>query len=429
MIYWCLMRTQQESKQEMHGGPLRGYAASLLINRNYALFTGGSFVSALGSWLQAVAIGWLVLELGNSTFLLGLANFAQMIPLLVLGVFGGAVADRVDRRRLLLVTQTGAVVVNGVLALLTATGGITIPLILLLALALGTLNAFVWPTWSAFIKDLVGPAQLRAAIAVNSARFNLTRVIGPAVGGYLIAKVGTAAVLGLGTITIFGVIASLLLIRVPAADPAPSSPLLSSLREGLSYTWQNQTARRLLFETGTLGLLGMPYQTLLPAFARDTLRIGPEGLGLLLTAVGIGAIVGAVLSGSPRTSRNPRRGMRLFVFVTATGLLATAAAASLPVALLGLALVGLGSIAFLSTANASLQLAVPDHLVGRVMGLWVVMNAGTMPLGSLLYGAGAEHAGVQGMIGLGGMAIGVLGLTMLADRRPARGAGGSPTPV
>ena len=407
----------------LNGRVLRGYATSILINRNYALFTAGSFVSAFGSWLQQVAIGWLVLELGNSEFLLGLSNFALMIPLLVLGVFGGAVADRVDRRRLLLFTQFGAMVLSSALALLTFTELITIPLILLIALGLGILNAFVWPTWSAFIKDLVGPQQIRAAIAVNSARFNLTRVVGPALGGYLLGQIGTAAVLGLGAASILGVIASLVAIRLPPYTPGPPVSWLPALREGLSYTWHNRAARRLLLESGTLGLLGLPYQALLPALARDVLELGPEGLGLLLTAVGLGAVLGAALSGTHRVSRDPRRSLRAFVFVTALGLLATASAAviatpSVTITLAGLALIGLGSIGFLAVANASLQIEVPDHLIGRVMGLWVVMNAGSMPVGSLVYGAVAEEFGVPLTIGLGGLAICALWASMLLSRQP-----------
>src|SRR5919199_79275 len=164
---------------------------SLLINRNYTLFMVGSFVSATGSWIQSVALGWLVLDLGNSAFLLGLVGFARMIPLLVFSFPAGALADRVDRRRMLMLTQCGSVMTAAPLAVATGLGLASIPMIVALALLAGLFDAFAWPVWSVFIKDLVGPEWLRTAVAVNSTRFNLTRIVGPAIGGVLLASFGT----------------------------------------------------------------------------------------------------------------------------------------------------------------------------------------------------------------------------------------------
>src|SRR5256885_749677 len=164
---------------------------SLLINRNYTLFMIGSFVSATGSWIQTIALGWLVLDLGDSAFLLGLVGFARMIPLLLLSFPAGALADRFDRRKMLVISQWGATFTAAPLAIATWLGVASIPLIVALALIAGVFDAFAWPVWSVFIKDLVGPERLRTAVAVNSTRFNLTRIIGPAIGGVLLASFGT----------------------------------------------------------------------------------------------------------------------------------------------------------------------------------------------------------------------------------------------
>jgi|DewCreStandDraft_2_1066082.scaffolds.fasta_scaffold00396_47 MFS family permease len=403
---------------------LARWLVGVFINRNYALFMAGSFVSATGSWFQAVAVGWLVLELSNSAFILGLTNFAQMAPLLVLGSLGGALADRVERRTLVLVSQAGGTLALGALALLAATGHVAVPLILLTSLALGLCNAVLWPTWSVFIKDLVGPDRLREAIALNSARFNLTRVIGPALAGVVLSRFGAAACLELATAGMLGVLVSVWLIRLPPGERRQPAPWLQALREGLAFAWHHGPTRRLLLITGWVGLVALPYQAFLPAIARDALAAGPDAYGILLTAVGAGAIAGALLSGARVVAHHPERAMAILAAGTGLGLILFAASRSLWVAVPALALVGLCSIGYLATANATLQLAVPDALVGRVMGLWVMVNAGTTPVGSLLEGALAERIGLTTTLVLAGGACTVLGLglggSMVAHRLEER---------
>ena len=375
----------------------------VFINRNYGLFLGGSFVSALGSWLLTVAQGWLVLQLGNSDFLLGLANFAQMAPLLVFGVVGGAVADRIDRRLLLLVTQFASFLAAAALAALAVTGRLSVSALLIVALAFGLANVLMWPTWSAFIKDLVGPEQLRLAVATNSARFNLTRVLGPAIGGLILARYGAAACLVLGTAMMLGVTAALLAIQSPPRQPSPAPRWRQALTQGVSYAWRHRPVRDVLLLTSVIALFGSSYQAFLPAFARDVLHAGPEGLGWELGAVGIGAIAGAVVSGHRIVARRPGQAMLLLLAVTGGGLLWFAAARDVLPALLALAIVGFATIGFLSTANASVQLAAPNAIVGSVMGVWVVVNAGLVPVGSLLLGSAAEVTTVSLAVGASGL--------------------------
>jgi MFS family permease len=394
----------------------------LLINRNYALFMGGSFVSALGSWFQGVATGWLVLELTGSPLVLGLANFAQMAPLFFLGFAGGMLADRVDRRLILLAGLGLGTVGTGALAALALSGRATATSVLLVSLLLGLANAVVWPAWQPFLKDLVPVERLREAIAFNAARFNLTRLLGPALAGLLIARVGAPLCLAIGAVSSAGVVLATLAIRLPRGTRGRATPWRAALGEGLAYVRQDAVTRGLLPITAAFGLLVLPYQALLPAYARDVLATDAEGLGFLLTAVGAGAVLGAVLTGSRLVAGHPGRAMGVFAAVAGAGLLHSALLTPLTgfapwMAVPGLAAVGVGTIGYLTTANAALQLRVPDALVGRVMGLWVVVNAGTMPLGSLVWGWGAERVGLPAVLVVAG-AVGLLvGLYVLAQPR------------
>jgi MFS family permease len=389
-----------------------------LINPNYALFMAGSFVSALGSWFQAVALGWLVLELTDSPFVLGLANFAQMAPLFFLGFFGGVAADRTDRRKLLLWGIGVGMVATGALAALSLTGRASVIAVLAVSLVLGLTNVVVWPAWQPFITELVPENRLRDAIAFNSARFNMTRVLGPALAGVLVARVGPAACLAFAATSSAAVLLATWMIRPPLRRRAVALPWLSALAEGVRYVRADRFTFRLLAITGLFGVLVLPYQTFLPAFARDVLNIGAEGLGVLLTAVGAGAVLGAVITGSRLVATRPAWTMALTALLTGLALAIFAAATpecGFPVwvAIGALVVVGFASIAYLTTANATLQVRVPEHLMGRVMGLWVVMNAGTVPLGSLALGGAGERFGLPNVIvmcGLVGVGIGAFAL-------------------
>jgi len=389
----------------------------VLINRNYALFMAGSFVSAMGSWFQAVAIGWLVLELSDSPFVLGLANFAQLAPLFFLGFFGGLLADRVDRRVLLIGGIGTGTVATALLAALSLAGLATVPLVLAVSLLLGLSNAVVWPAWQPFITELVPKERLRDAIAFNSARFNLTRVLGPALAGVLMARVGVPVCLAVAAVSSGAVMLATWLIRRPRGRRGVLLPWRSALSESLRYVLADRFTTQLLLVVGLFGVLVQPYQAFLPAFARDVLGTGAEGLGVLLTAVGIGAVVGAVMTGSRHVAARPELTMVLTALISGAGLALFAAAPLLGLpawlATLALVFVGFGSIAYLTTANATLQLRVPEHLMGRVMGLWVVMNAGTMPLGGLGLGAAAERTSLPHVVlacGAVGIAIGLVSL-------------------
>jgi MFS family permease len=287
--------------------PHRGRRFSPLANRNYALFLIGAFVSSLGGWMQSVAMGWTVLQQGNSIFLLGLLGFVQTAPVLVLGVPAGSLADLADRRRVLLVTQTAAAALTSLLAILDWMGKASVVVLLVIATGNGIVAALNGPSWQAFIKELVGPEQLRRAIALNSARFNLTRILGPAIGGWLLVTAGAAACFTANAVSFLAVIAALLAIhtnRTPTAAPTGRSGIAGTLEVA-----RTPAVRAVLMPAIGLTVLALPYGAFLPAMARDVFQAGAGGLSALLTATGFGALVGAFISGLPAVARRPGRAL------------------------------------------------------------------------------------------------------------------------
>ena len=345
--------------------------------------------------MQTVAMGWLILELGGTPFDLGLINFAQLVPILVLGVVGGAVCDRVNKRWLLIAAQSGAAVVNLLIALLTLAGLMTIPTLIVLAFISGLASPFVWPAFQSIIRELVGPEELRKAIALNAGRFNLARILGPTIAGGLVAIIGTAGCLIIGSVALTGVVLTVWLIRYDPPPLGPQMEWVQAMNEGLRHAWRDRLIRAYLLAAGGIGLLAMPYQAFIPAYSRDVLSAGPEALGLLFTGVGIGALLGAVTSGIRFATRRPQATSFAFLISSGIGLGLYSFAGSLFVALIGLTLVGLGSIGFLATANASVQLLAPHAVRGRIIGIWITVNAGLMPIGSLVFGRVAETSGLQ----------------------------------
>jgi predicted MFS family arabinose efflux permease len=262
---------------------------------------------------------------------------------------------------------------------------------------------------------MVGAERLRTAVAVNSARFNLTRVIGPSIGGLLLAAYGPAVCFTVSTLLALGVLVALLLIRLPPRERREHGPWLPALGEGLRYAAGRPDVRRILLVTAGMGLFGQPYQQMLPAIARDGLGVGPEGLGLLMTSVGVGAIVGALMTGAARTQRRARPLIVLLPLGVGLALIVIGLAphaGGLPLAATALAVVGFCSIAHMAVANTTLQLGVRESIVGRVMGLFTVVQAGMMPLGSLALGALADRAGLTLALAVAGLGTAVVALTL-----------------
>lgn len=363
--------------------------------------------------MQSTAQGWLVLELTDSEFLLGAVTAAGALPVLLFTLHAGELADRRDKRAIILSSQCAAVVVALALAILTDTGRITIEWILALVFILGVTNAFDVPTRQSFFVELVGKRDLTNAIALNSAAFNLTRIVGPAIAGFLIAGVGIAACFYVNAATYLFVIGGLIAIKRPAFQPLPrTGSTLESLREGFAFIGRDPLARTLVALIAGASILALPYAMLLPVFARDVLDVGAPGLGWLLAATGAGALSGGLALAA--AAGRMRRGALLMS--SSIGFSLAVAAFSLsrsfPLSLILLAMVGVSFVLFASTVNALLQTIVPDRLRGRVMGVYVFMFLGMTPVGSLQAGALARWLGAPAALAMGALLL--LALVLVA---------------
>jgi MFS family permease len=372
----------------------------------------------VGTWMQSTAQGWLVLELTDSELLLGLVTAAGSLPILLFTLYAGVIADRRDKRDIILAAQCASLVLALALAVLTGTGTITIGWILGLVFLLGIANAFEIPTRQSFFVELVGKEDLTNAIALNSSAFNLTRVVGPALAGLVIGTAGIAACFFANAVSYLAVIAGLLAMR---PRPARRSPVAESLREnmgeGLRFIWGQKLTSALVGLVAIASIFGFPYAMLLPVFARDVLHVGAPGLGWLLSATGAGALVGgitvAVIAG--RVRRGPLLLASAAGFAVLIG--AFSFSRSLPLSLALLAGAGFSVIPFTATVNALLQSLVPDELRGRVMGVYVFMFLGMTPLGSLQAGAMARWLGAPAALSVSA-AIFLCAITFAATRVP-----------
>ncbi len=373
----------------------RGFSA--VRHRNFRLYWIGQIVSLVGTWMQSVSQPWLVLLLGGTPIQLGAVLALQFAPSLALAPLGGVIADRVDKRRLLLVTQSVAAIQAAALFGLTVTGLIQIWEIMLLALALGFVNALDMPVRQSFAAELVPREDLINAITLNSASFNLARVIGPAIAGIALALYGPAFNFAINAVSYFGVLIALLRMDPAAMQPIVRPEQLATIRlslaEGVRYALRTPTVLWPLVLLGGIGLFGMNFQTLLPLFARYTLHLDADGFGALFAAMGLGSLIGS-LSLAFIGSRRPLVGMILgggtafAAFEVALGLSRTTL-----VAFPAIVLVGLSSMLMVNTINIMVQRSVPDALRGRVMALYVTVFAGSTPIGGLLAGAVAQTWG------------------------------------
>jgi len=386
--------------------PLVASAFASLGHRNFRIFWIGQFLSLSGTWMQSTAQGWLVLELTNSELLLGLTTAAASAPVLLFTLYAGVVADRMDKRRIIIAAQAASLVIALAMAVLTDTGHITFGWILLLVVLLGTANAFEIPTRQSFFVDLVGKQDLTNAIALNSAAFNLTRIIGPAIAGFLIGTVGIAAAFYLNAVSYLAVIAGLLLIRLPPfRRPERTRSVLENMGEGFGWIRANRLPSTLVGLVAASSVLAFPYVMLLPVFARDILQVGAPGLGALLAASGAGALAGGIALAA--IGNRVRRGPLLLGASVSFSVLVAAFAlsSSFTLSMVLLAAAGFAMILNNATVNALLQSLVPDELRGRVMSVYVFMFLGMAPLGSLQAGALARWIGAPLALAIGATSL------------------------
>ncbi len=389
---------------------------SALRHRNFRLFFAGQFVSLVGTWMQVVAQGWLVLELTDSAFLVGLVSALGSVPILLFTLWGGVLADRVNRRRALLLLNGFMLCDALALGLLTLTGHITTGWVMVLAALHGTSAAFEVPIRQAYLVELVGRDDLMNAIALNSSNFNLTRILGPALAGLLIAGLGIAVCFLLNAASFLGALAALLRIRGPAAGDT-GGHRTATFAEGARYALGPGEPRPLLLLTATFSVFGFSAFSMLPVYARDVLATGATGYGGLMTSVGVGASLGA-LTMAGIGHRFPRMPViRVAGVLFALALTAVALVRSWLPAALALALAGCAMILNNISTNSQLQTGAPDHLRGRVMGFYSLMVLGVAPLGSLQAGWVSEHFGVPASLGAGAAACALATAVLLRPRR------------
>jgi MFS family permease len=344
--------------------------------------------------MQSTAQGWLVLELTDSPLKLGVVTAVASTPTFLFTLYAGAVADRSDKRRIILWANVVALFAAVALGVLTQTALVTYPMVLALAFVLGTAQAFEIPTRQSFFVELVGKEDLPNAIALNSMQFSGTRIVGPAIAGWMIGAAGTAACFFANGVSYVFVIASLLGMRLPPfRAPERREGTLENIREGLAYIRSVRAVRTLVWLIAAFSVLGFPYVMLMPVFARDVLHVGAKGLGALLAATGLGALVGGLALAA--LGRGVRRGRVMLVGSLAfcVTLFCFAASRSFTLSLVLLGLVAFAMVLNTASANTLLQSVVPDHLRGRVMSVYVFMFMGTAPLGALQAGAVSRWLG------------------------------------
>jgi MFS family permease len=406
----------------------RGWRA--LRHRNYRLFFFGQLISLIGTWMQAVAQGWLVLQLTGDPLWLGIVAAAQFGPVLVLGLFGGLIADGLPKRQTLIATQTIAMVLAFVLFGLTATHTVDVVHIVILALLLGCVNAVDMPTRQAFVIEMVGRQEIGNAVALNSAVFNGARVVGPAIAGLTIGATDISVAFLVNGLSFLAVLASYRAMDVGklASPPLMARPTtmrgaLADMAEGLRYVRTTPLVLLPILVIGLVATFGMNFSVVIPALARDVLQVGAEGYGFLMAATGVGSFMVALAIAFGRRSRPALIGLGAVALGAAE--LVLAASGSYGISLVAMFVVGLGGIGMAATGNTTIQMTVPDHLRGRVMSVYTTVFAGSTPIGGLLTGVLASAFSVPLAIAVGGagsLVVGFAGFAWYRRMAPAAAA-------
>ena len=377
-------------------------ALPALSSRNYQLYFAGQLVSLVGTWLQIVAQGWLVLNLTHSAFWVGTVSALGLLPVLIFSLFGGIIVDRFYKKNILFFTQISSMVLAFILGTLTIYGKINVLDISILSFLLGIVNAIDAPARQAFVVELVGKESLSSAVALNSGIYNSARVIGPSIAGILIALIGTGGAFMVNGISYIAVVVALFYIHVTTHLPAQHPKPLQAIREGLSYSFSHPIIRSLLFFVATMAIFGWSYSTILPVIVQNVFHRGAGMLGYFYAATGLGALIGAVLV----SAFSQKFTTSWFIFggasIFTVGLFAfTLTSRSIPLALATLFLSGLGLILLSSTMNATIQHLVRDEYRGRVMSIYTLMFMGLFPIGSFQIGIVADKIGSMRAIQIG----------------------------
>ncbi len=390
-----------------------------LRHRNYRLFFVGQGISLVGTWMQQIALGWLVYRLTDSAFLLGLVGFAGQIPTFLLASFAGVLADRYNKHKIIIITQTLAMLQASVLAVLTLTNTIQIWHIISLSVFVGIVNAFDMPTRQSFVIDLVDDkSDLPNAIALNSSMFNTARLVGPTIAGVLISLLGEGLCFLLNAISYIAVIIALFMMHIiPKVETINKERVLQGLKEGIKYAYNFKPIKILLLFLGLVSLTGGPYTVLMPIFARDILKGNANTLGFLFGAVGIGALIGAIYLASRKSVLGLGRWIAISSIVFALGLILFSFSQNFILSIILMLFTGFGMMIQMASTNTLLQTLVDDDKRGRVMSLYVMAFMGTAPIGSLIAGTLASKFGAPFTVLSGGI-ICLIGSMIFAKYLP-----------
>jgi MFS family permease len=375
-----------------------------LRHRNFQLFSGGQIISLVGTWMQTVAQSWLVYRLTGSSLLLGVVGFASQIPIFLLSPIAGTVADRYNRHRVVIATQTIMMVLASLLAFLALTHRLTVWEIIVLASLLGVVNAFDIPARQSFLVEMVGREDLMNAIALNSSMFNGARIVGPAIAGILVASIGEGWCFFANAVSFIAVIASLMMMKISPREMERHASMIMHIAEGFQFARRTTPVRALLLLVGLVSLVGMPYTVLMPIFADQILHGGARGLGILMGATGVGALLGALVL----ASRTGVRGLGRVTAYSAAGfgvsLVVFSFSKNFYFSMAVLVPVGFTMMTQMACANTLIQSMVPDRLRGRMMSLYSMMFIGMAPMGALFGGAIANWLSAPWAVAIGGTA-------------------------
>ncbi len=384
--------------------PARQRLRTVFRHRNYRLFFTGQLISLLGFWMQAIAQSWLVYRLTDSPLLLGVVGFAGQVPILLISPFAGVVADRLERRRILTITQSIMMASACALAALTLTGVVHVWHIIMFAAISGLANAFDVPARQSFTIEMVGREDLPRAIALNSIMFNSARLVGPALAGLLVAAVGEGWCMALNGASYWAVLAGLFMMRLDPQPVRPPSHPLHDLREGFIYVVTHAQTRTLLGLLAGSSLFGTSYITLMPVFARDVLHGGSESMGLLMASIGAGAVLGAV-----GVSRIPSDFLPKMPFISAAcfglALIAFSQSTSFALSMVLLVPAGLGMMSQGVSTNTTIQSTIDDAMRGRVMAYYVMSFIGMIPISALIAGWASHLIGAPTTLAIGGTCV------------------------
>lgn len=404
----CLKEVNQPTSEALEDR-ISSFAA--LRHRNFRVFLAGQFVSLSGTWIQSIAQSWLLYRLTKSELILGLASFATHLPVLLLGLAGGLAADRFDRRRVVLITQTLFLVQASVLAVLTLTGVVQVWHVLVLATFFGIVNAFDVPARQSLLIHMADRKDLLSAVALNSAAFNTARAVGPSLGGIVVAAVGEGLCFAINAASFLCVLISLSMLRLPRIERTSTGSPLDHLRDVLRYSWGHHEIRAVLALCGAVTISIAPMIVLGPFFADQIFNVGSTGLGFLMAAFGVGAVLGTLTlaHGGVATASLPKVAMHN-AFGLGLTLIGMALTPNFAAGMVIMLLSGFAVFRQNAAANTFIQQTVEEEFRGRVVSLYSMMAVGMMPIGSLAVGLLAHRAGARVTVAAGG-AVALLAAT------------------